>query len=215
MPEPHRPSDRTAAERQADHAGLARLSDTLVPALVQKLTGSGLGELEVREGDWRVRLRRPTGALATARRERPRTGSHGPSRPAPAGTTPAPRDPHRAAATSPAVGVFRTVVGVGHRVRQGDRIAVVDLLGIPQDVVAPIDGIVVELIAETGDPVEYGEEVAIVAEPLPEPAATDDHDADRGDGTHGAGSDASGGLPGSSGASGSNGATGDSPDGEG
>ncbi|MDQ1322982.1 MAG: Lipoyl-binding protein, partial [Chloroflexota bacterium] len=78
----------------------------------------------------------------------------------------APRDPHRAFATSPAVGTFRAIAPVGSRVRQGDRIAVVDLLGIAQDVVAPIDGLLVEVLAGTGDAVEYGEEVAVVAEPV-------------------------------------------------
>jgi acetyl-CoA carboxylase biotin carboxyl carrier protein len=185
MPDPTRPSDRSASQRQADHAGLARLSDTLVPALVQKLNGSGLGELEVREGDWRIRLRRPAGAGTHARRERSRGSAHAPAahpspRPATAET---PRDPNRAAATSPAVGVFRAVAATGTRVRQGDRIAVVDLLGIPQDVPAPIDGIVVELLVESGEAVEYGEEVAIVAEsPRPDRAGNDEAD---GDGTGG------------------------------
>ena len=35
MPEPHRPSDRTVAQREVDHAGLARLSDTLVLLMQQ------------------------------------------------------------------------------------------------------------------------------------------------------------------------------------
>jgi acetyl-CoA carboxylase biotin carboxyl carrier protein len=167
MPEPHRPSERTPAERQADHAGLARLSETLVTALVQKLNGSGLGELEVREGDWKIRLRRPAGAAAAARRERPRSGGHAAPRPVSQSPAPTqPRDPHRAFATSPAVGTFRAIAPVGSRVRQGDRIAVVDLLGIAQDVVAPIDGLLVEVLASTGDAVEYGEEVAVVAEPV-------------------------------------------------
>ena len=183
MPDPTRPGDRSAKQRQADHAGLARLSDTLVPALVQKLNGSGLGELEVREGDWRIRLRRPTGAATPARRERPRPGAHAPAahaapRPAAPET---PHDPNRAAATSPTVGVFRAVAATGTRVRQGDRIAVVDLLGIPQDVPAPIDGILVELLVESGEAVEYGEEVAIVAES----SAADRVGGDAGDGTGG------------------------------
>ncbi len=42
----------------------------------------------------------------------------------------------------------------------------VDLLGIPQDVAAPVDGILVEFLVESGEPVEYGEEVAVVAEPV-------------------------------------------------
>ncbi len=179
MPEPHRPSDRTAAQREADHAGLARLSETLLPALVQKLNGSSLGELEVREGDWRIRLRRPAGSGtgATARRERPRPGGHAPGRPAGSAASAAPaepRDPHRAIALSPAVGLFRAVSAVGTKVLSGDRIAVVDLLGIPQDVVAPIDGILVEILVGTGDAVEFGEEVAAVQEPVDE--ATDSAD---------------------------------------
>jgi acetyl-CoA carboxylase biotin carboxyl carrier protein len=196
VPEPNRPGDRSAEQREADHAGLARLSDTLVPALVAKLNASGLGELEVREGDWRVRLRRPTGATSGVRRaDRPRLGIHTAphaSQPVPAAATSAatssagppatdtgdpPPDPRREAATSPAVGVFRVGVSVGTRVRAGDRIAVVDLLGIPQEVFAPIDGILVEVLATGGDAVEYGEEVAVVEAELPEPAAPPAGDA--------------------------------------
>ena len=176
MPEPQDPGDRTPAQRQADHASLARLSETLVPALVAKLTGSGLGELEVREGDWKVRLRRPIGATHASpsrRAERPRLGGSSEPR-APKSTTPhaAPQsDPRRAVVTSPAVGTFRPGVAVGSAVRAGDRIAVVDLLGIPQDVSAPIDGTLVEVFAQAGEAVEYGEEVAVVeAPPEPEPA---------------------------------------------
>jgi len=168
MPDPHRPSERTPDEREADHAGLARLSETLVPALIRKLNGSGLGELEVHEGDWRIRLRRSAAAAPQARRERPRA-----SAPAARPAAPAPveaADPHRAIATSPAVGVFRTVASIGHRIRAGDRLAVVDLLGIPQDVAAPIDGVLVEFLVETGQAVEYGEELAVVAEPVAERA---------------------------------------------
>jgi biotin carboxyl carrier protein len=180
MPEPNRPGDRTAAQREADHAGLARLSESLVPALVIKLNASGLAELEVREGDWRIRLRRPSGSAPAARRaDRPRLGSHGPTSAlahapgtgAPAAASrvaaEAPAGPERVAATSPAVGVFRPVSAVGTRVRAGDRIAIVDLLGIPQDVVAPIDGIVAEVLPQAGDAVEYGEEVVLIEEVVP------------------------------------------------
>ena len=52
---------RSDAARRADHAGIAKLADDLLPALMAKLGSSNLGELEVREGDWQVRLRRPYG----------------------------------------------------------------------------------------------------------------------------------------------------------
>jgi biotin carboxyl carrier protein len=50
--------------RLADHAAIVRLTDELLPALIAKLSTTQLGELEVREGDWHVRLRRPFGVVA-------------------------------------------------------------------------------------------------------------------------------------------------------
>jgi biotin carboxyl carrier protein len=75
-PQPRRADDRSPVERAADHAALERLAEGLLPALVAKLGSSGLGELEVREGSWRVRLRRPLGAAsgAAARRAAERAG---------------------------------------------------------------------------------------------------------------------------------------------
>ncbi len=49
------------ADSKADHAAIARLADELLPALIAKLATTQLGELEVREGDWHVRLRRSFG----------------------------------------------------------------------------------------------------------------------------------------------------------
>jgi acetyl-CoA carboxylase biotin carboxyl carrier protein len=174
MPEPQHPGDRSAAQRQADHASLARLSETLVPALVAKLTGTGLGEVEVREGDWRIRVRRPIGAAPTSparRSERPRLGTqpstHAETRPVKSAVAAAPADPDRAIATSPAVGVFRPGVAIGTVVHAGDRIAIVDLLGIPQDVTSPIDGTLVELFVQAGEAVEFGEEIGAIEADAP------------------------------------------------
>ncbi len=187
MPEIHDPGERTPAMRGADHASLGRLTETLVPALVAKLSASGLGELEVREGDWRVRLRRPAGGSPPAssgrRGDRPRAVPHPSERdgrstreaPAIAGAAaagsvaPDAAERRSVIATSPAVGVFRTAAAVGARVRAGDRIGFVDLLGIPQDVVSPIDGTLTDVLVEGGEVVEYGEPLAAVQ---PDPAET-------------------------------------------
>jgi biotin carboxyl carrier protein len=77
------------------------------------------------------------------------------------------------------VGLFRPGLAVGARVRAGDRIAVVDLLGIPQDVAAPMDGTLVEVLAAAGDGVEYGQEVAVIEGAAPKaPAAADAADGE-------------------------------------
>ena len=53
---------RTPDERAADHAAIDRLAEELLPALVAKLSATGLGEIEVGEGSWTVRVRRPADA---------------------------------------------------------------------------------------------------------------------------------------------------------
>ena len=72
--------------------------------------------------------------------------------------------PGRLVATSPAVGVFmpRGGVGVGSRVRAGDRLGMVDLLGVPQDVLAPGDGVLSASLVAAGEGVEYGQELLVV-----------------------------------------------------
>ena len=171
-------AERTPEERQADHAAMDRLADELLPALVAKLGASGLGELDVREGGWRVRLRMPADARAARRASAPGRAGHPapptsqaappargataarPTGPA-ADPAPDPVPPTRAAATAPAVGFYRPRpdLGAGARVRGGDRLGTIDVLGVPQEVVSPADGIVGASLVEPGDPVEYGQEV--------------------------------------------------------
>jgi biotin carboxyl carrier protein len=73
---------------------------------------------------------------------------------------------------SPAVGIYnpRRDLAVGMRVRSGDKIGSVDVLGVQQDVVSPVDGIIGSSLAEAGEPVEYGQELVRIE--LPEQAPT-------------------------------------------
>jgi biotin carboxyl carrier protein len=179
-------TERTPEERRADHAAIDRLADELLPALVAKLGASGLGELDVREGPWRIRLRMPADGRASRRVGGSSRGAPPPAHTAPAAhAAPTPRPPApaptpepdadpptRAVATSPAVGFYRPrpAMAAGARVRAGDPLGAVDVLGIPQEVVSPVDGIVGASLVEPGDPVEYGQEVVEI-ELLGAPAA--------------------------------------------
>ncbi len=170
-----RPSDDGAADRTVDHAAIDRLTAELLPALITKLGATGLGELEVREGAWRVRLRRPRADGDPGRERRPAergTSERSAERPAervarnphhPLDLTTA-RTDSRSVATSPAVGTFqpRADLMVGSRIRAGDRLGAVDMLGIAQEVVAPVDGIVGVSLVEPGDAVEYGQELLVI-----------------------------------------------------
>jgi biotin carboxyl carrier protein len=170
-PKGERPVDDAAA-RAADHAAIDRLSEELLPALIAKLGATGLGELEVRQGSWRVRLRRPATASAGARERRPidrsAAASDRPERPPRAHQHPDPapslRTDSRNVATSPAVGVYqpRKDLTAGAKVLAGDRLGAVDMLGIAQEVVSPVDGIVGVSLVESGDAVEYGQELIVI-----------------------------------------------------
>jgi biotin carboxyl carrier protein len=163
------------ADRATDHAAIDRLTDELLPALIAKLGATGLGELEVREGAWRVRLRRPaapaagrerrTGDRSTERPERSADRPHQPpSRGHHADSHSAVRADSRSVATSPAVGIFqpRKDLTAGARVRAGDPLGAVDMLGVAQEVVAPIDGVVGTSLVEAGDAVEYGQQLITI-----------------------------------------------------
>lgn len=190
-----RSPERSPDERRAAHAAIDRLADELLPALAAKLGASGLGELDVREGAWRVRLRMPGDARATRRsasagRPSGRAELHAPAAQAVAGhaaagqagavagagarvPAPDPAEPAtRAVATSPAVGFYRPRpdLAAGARVRAGDRLGSIDVLGVPQELVAPADGLVGASLVDPGEPVEYGQEVVEI-ELLAAPAA--------------------------------------------
>jgi biotin carboxyl carrier protein len=211
--ESHPPADRSMAEprsldaRIADHATIDRLAEDLVPALIAKLSASGLGEIEIGEDAWTVRVRRPAdgtaghGRRVTDKPSRSQPGHAGHGHPpggfeghrsardgkavaaggaSSNGATPGAAfeptsggshrpvevasDPHRVVATSPAVGVYqpRADVKPGSRVRNGDRLGAVDMLGIAQEVVAPADGILGASLVEAGQAVEYGQELIVI-----------------------------------------------------
>ena len=46
--------------------------------------------------------------------------------------------------------------------RSGDRVGSVDILGVAQEVVAPVDGILGSSLVESGDAVEYGQEILVI-----------------------------------------------------
>ena len=143
-----------------DHAldAITRAADTLVPELRERLTRHGLGEIEVRHGDLRLRVAGTPDPAAPI----PAAGA-----PTAAGAPPAmPAAPAALGVTSPAVGffVYADGLGPGQAVAKGDALGHVEMLGVRHDVRAPRSGTVRNLVAETGEAVEYGQ-VVVELEP--------------------------------------------------
>jgi acetyl-CoA carboxylase biotin carboxyl carrier protein len=133
---------------------IARAAAELVPPLTERLNRLGLGEIEIRHGDLRVRVAAGDGAS-------PAGGDSSAARPAvtvtPSTSNPADRllEPVR----SPAVGhfVYADGLGPGLKVSAGAEIGFVEMLGVRHEVRAAADGVVRHLVAESGEPVEYGQ----------------------------------------------------------
>jgi acetyl-CoA carboxylase biotin carboxyl carrier protein len=161
---------------------IEQLADEVLPALIARLAESGLGELEISEPGWRVRLRRrdPRSGSRPERRASDRTQESrasvavGPG--VAASGTPTVSSSSSASASSsgsgrgavvrrtalsPAVGYFTPRAGLttGLAVRSGDSVGTVDVLGVAQPVLAPVDGVVGRVLVTTGEAVEYGQEL--------------------------------------------------------
>jgi biotin carboxyl carrier protein len=155
-------SDAEEPLKQFEHAAAE-----LIPQLTERLAQHGLGEIEVREGDLRVRVVRVAGvsqpiapprAAAHAGHPSERVGiAAGSASPHGAATPSGAASPH--GVTSPAVGffVFADGLGPGLSVDKGDELGHVEMLGVRHDVRAPRRGKVRNLVTETGEAVEYGQ----------------------------------------------------------
>ena len=148
-------SDETDPLKQIERAAAE-----LIPQLTERLTQHGLGEIEVRHGDLRIRVARAIGQPAAAA-AKPATGRAAPAQGAPpvdrVGVVPS--GPSAQGVTSPAVGffVYADGLGPGLPVDKGDELGHVEMLGVRHDVRAPRRGLVRNLVTETGEAVEYGQ----------------------------------------------------------
>jgi acetyl-CoA carboxylase biotin carboxyl carrier protein len=139
---------------------IERAAAELIPQLTERLAQHGLGEIEVRHGDLRVRVARAiaqpaaTAATPAAGRAAPAHGAAPMDR---VGVMPS--GPSAQGVTSPAVGffVYADGLGPGLPVDKGDELGHVEMLGVRHDVRAPRRGLVRNLVTETGEAVEYGQ----------------------------------------------------------
>ena len=135
-------------------AAIARAASDLVPQLTERLVRHGLGEIEVSSGDLRLRVARAVVPVATA-------GGSSPSMAAATAPEAASVSAASVGVASPAVGffVYADGLGPGLTVNKGDALGQVEMLGIRHDVRAPRRGTIRNLVAESGEAVEYGQVV--------------------------------------------------------
>lgn len=150
-----------------------------IKTLIDLVEESGIAELEVKEGEESVRISRyPTGGLAQQVMLPPAAyGQYPQPAPAPAAVAapaPAAAAPAAAAAApasnqhivkSPMVGTFYrspspeapAFVEVGDAVKAGQTVCIIEAMKLMNELEAEVNGRVVRILVENGDPVEYGQ----------------------------------------------------------
>ena len=151
-----------------------------VKTLIDLVQQSGIAELEITEGEEKVRISRGTGAsqqMAPVTYVAAPPPAAGPAAvPAAAGAPGAPAESEAAAAPeghvirSPMVGTFyrssapgaKAFVDVGQAVKAGETICIIEAMKLLNEIEADQDGTVKAILVENGQPVEYGEPLFIL-----------------------------------------------------
>lgn len=144
--------------------------------LIDLVEESGIAEIEVTEGEEKVRITRTTAAAApvyaapapVAAAPVAAPVAAAPAAAAPA-AAPAARDLSNAQ-KSPMVGTFYRAPGpnaaafveVGKQVKAGDTLCIIEAMKLMNEIEAEKSGVVKEILVENGTPVEYGEPLFII-----------------------------------------------------
>lgn len=144
--------------------------------LIDLVEESGIAELEVTEGEEKVRITRatanaqlayaqPFNAIQLAQQAAPAPSA------APAPTAaPAPANNDKNALKSPMVGTFyrspspdaKSFVEIGQSVNAGDTLCIIEAMKLMNEIEADRSGVVKAVLVEDGQPVEFGEPLFII-----------------------------------------------------
>ena len=152
--------------------------------LIDLVQQSGIAELEITEGEEKVRISRGTGVVGAAIPGQPNTVYISPApaaaalegAAAPAGGVPepapqAPAEPEGHVIKSPMVGTFyrcaspgaKPFVEVGQAVKAGETVCIIEAMKLLNEIEADRDGVVKAVLVDNGEPVEYGQPLISLA----------------------------------------------------
>jgi acetyl-CoA carboxylase biotin carboxyl carrier protein len=154
-----------------------------VEELIELMRESGVSQLSLEVPDFKVSITRGPQATfapqATLAPQGTEVSGLGPQA-APEPTTASAEHPASAftsgeasglSVVSPVVGVFhnggmldpREMVRAGDRVREGQLLAAIEAMKVPNELRAPVSGLVTQLLVDDGSAVEYGQTLFVIA----------------------------------------------------
>jgi acetyl-CoA carboxylase biotin carboxyl carrier protein len=143
-------------------------------SLIDLVQQSGIAELEITEGEERVRICRTSPGMTHAAPQQVYSVAPAPAAAAPAPAAPPPEQAAPEAEghviRSPMVGTFylssapgaKPFVQVGDTVKTGQTLCIIEAMKLLNEIESDHDGTVKAVLVENGQPVEYGEPLVIL-----------------------------------------------------
>ncbi len=143
--------------------------------LIDLVEESGIAELEVTEGEEKVRIVKRGAQAPEPHPAPPQPAAPSPAAsPAPAPAAPqaeeAPALPEGHVVKAPMVGTFyrspspgsKSFVEIGDSVKKGQTVCIIEAMKLMNEIEADADGVIKAALVENGQPVEYGEPLFVI-----------------------------------------------------
>ncbi|MFN5086451.1 MAG: acetyl-CoA carboxylase biotin carboxyl carrier protein [Novosphingobium sp.] len=148
------------------------IDTALVRELAEMLADTGLTEIEVEDGDRKIKVSRG-GTVAPVIHHAPAPAPAAPAAPAAAAAPAAPvapaADPN--AVKSPMVGTVymapepgaANFVSIGQAVKEGDTLLIIEAMKVMNPIAAPRSGTVTAILVDNAQPVEFDQPLVVIA----------------------------------------------------
>jgi len=150
--------------------GSMQVDTDLVRELAAMLNDTGLSEIEVEDGERKIRVSRNMTAVAAPMMAAPVAAAAAAPAPA-AAAAPSASAISANALKSPMVGTAYLTpepdaapfVSVGQQVKAGDTVMIIEAMKVMNPIVAATSGTVTEILVESGQPVEFDQPLLVIA----------------------------------------------------
>lgn len=146
------------------------IDSTLVRELAELLAETGLSEIEVEDGERKIRVARTLTAAPVAQTVAMAAPAPVAAAPAAAPAAPQPAEDHANAVKSPMVGTVYlspeptapAFISLGQNVKAGETLLIVEAMKVMNAITAPAAGTVKAILVENAQPVEYDQPLVVI-----------------------------------------------------
>ncbi len=157
--------------KSAARSGGMNIDSKLVRELAELLAETGLTEIEVEDGDRKIKVARQMIAAPAAVHMAPAAPAAAPALPLPAAAEPAAVPVDANALKSPMVGTVylsaepgaAAFITVGKQVNVGDTLVIIEAMKVMNPITAEKAGTVTAILVENAQPVEYDQPLVVIS----------------------------------------------------